>query len=94
MLIRIYRVLSEADKKQYEELFSPYVKKTSGQFIYRLETEDIPTELEKVGNVYKEINDKPEEKQQTILRTNYKHNRDLQSGKSRRLTYRYISSRQ
>lgn len=44
MLIRIYRVLSQADKKQYEELFSPYVKKTSGQFIYRLDTEDIPSE--------------------------------------------------
>ena len=44
MLIRIYRVLNEADKKQYEDLFSPYVKKTSGQFIYRLDTEDIPSE--------------------------------------------------
>jgi len=71
MLIRIYRVLSEADKKQYEELFSPYVKKTSGQFIYRLETEDIPTELEKVGNVYKEINDKlkPKYKEVDIFKT-------------------------
>lgn len=58
MLIRIYRVLSEADKKQYEELFSPYVKRTSGQFLYRLEKENVPSELEKVGKVYKEINDK------------------------------------
>lgn len=57
MLIRIYRVLSEEDKKQYEALFSAYVKKTSGQFIYRLNSEDIPTELEKVGNIYKEIAD-------------------------------------
>lgn len=57
MLIRIYRVLSEDDKKQYEELFSPYVKRTSGQFLYRLEKENIPSELEKVGIVYKEIND-------------------------------------
>jgi len=58
MLIRIYRVLSEEDKKQFEELFFPYVKKTSGQFIYRLDTEGIPSELERVGKVYKEINDK------------------------------------
>ena len=58
MLIRIYRVLSEADKKQYEELFSVYVNKTSGQFIYRLDTEDIPSELERIGKVYKEIDDK------------------------------------
>ncbi|MHB9013070.1 MAG: transposase [Ignavibacteriaceae bacterium] len=66
MLIRIYRVLTEKDKKQYEELFSPYVKKTSGQFIYRLETEDIPTELERVGKVYKEINDKLKSKYECI----------------------------
>ena len=58
MLIRIYRVLSEDDKKQYEELFSPYVKRTSGQFLYRLEKDTLPSELEKVGIVYKEINDK------------------------------------
>lgn len=57
MIIRIYRVISKEDKKQYEELFSPYVKKTSGQFIYRLASDDIPTELEKAGKVYKEIND-------------------------------------
>jgi hypothetical protein len=66
MLIRLYRVLSEADKKEYEELFSPYVKKTSGQFIYRLETEKIPTELEKVGLVYKEINDKIKPKYENL----------------------------
>ncbi len=58
MLIRIYRILSETDKKQYEKLFSAYVKKTSGQFLYRLTSDDIPSELEKIGNVYKEINEK------------------------------------
>jgi len=66
MLIRIYRVLTEKDKKQYEEIFSPYVKKTSGQFIYRLNTEDIPSELERVGKVYKEINDKLKPKYESI----------------------------
>ncbi|MCF7859587.1 MAG: transposase [Candidatus Cloacimonetes bacterium] len=71
MLIRIYRVLSEKDQKQYEELFSPYVKKTSGQFIYRLDTEDIPSELQRVGKVYKEINDrlKPKNKEVDIFKT-------------------------
>lgn len=66
MLIRIYRVISEEDKKQYEELFSPYVKKTSGQFIYRLDTEDIPSELQRVGKVYKEINDKLKPKYEAV----------------------------
>ena len=58
MLIRIQRVITEEDQVEYEELFSPYVKKTSGQFIYRLSSEDIPIELETIGKVYKEINDK------------------------------------
>lgn len=58
MIIRISRVITEEDRKNYEELFSPYVKKTSGQFLYRLSQEDIPIELERVGKVYKEINDK------------------------------------
>lgn len=53
MLIRIYRVLSEEDQRQYEELFSPYVKKTSGQFVYRLDRDAIPAEVENVGKVYK-----------------------------------------
>lgn len=71
MLIRIHRVLTEKDKKQYEELFSAYVKKTSGQFIYRLDTEDIPSELERIGKVYKEINDslKPKYKDVDIFKT-------------------------
>lgn len=58
MLIRIHRVITEEDQRKYEGLFSPYIKKTSGQFIYRLSSEDIPTELELIGKVYKEINDK------------------------------------
>ena len=58
MLIRIYRVITEEDRIKYEELFSPYVKKTSGQFLYRLSQEDIPKEYEQIGKVYKEINDK------------------------------------
>lgn len=66
MLIRIYKVLREDDQKQYEEIFSPYVKKTSGQFIYRLDADDIPSELEKVGNVYKEIHDRLEPKYEDV----------------------------
>ncbi|MBU2445349.1 MAG: transposase [Bacteroidetes bacterium] len=66
MLIRIYRVLSEEDRKQYEEMLSPYVNKTSGQFIYRLETNDISVELEKIGKVYKEINDRLKQKYEDL----------------------------
>ena len=39
MLIRIYRVISPEDKLKYKELFEKYVKKSSGQFIYKLPAE-------------------------------------------------------
>lgn len=55
MLIRIHRVLDEKDQKQYEELFAPYIRKTSGQFLYHLEQSEIQTELEKIGAVYNQI---------------------------------------
>lgn len=58
MLIRIHRVITEEDQKKYEELFSRYIKKTSGQFLYRLSQEDIPNEYERIGIVYKEIKEK------------------------------------
>ena len=57
MLIRIHRVLDETHKKQYEALFAPYVRKTSGQFIYRLESTEFDAEFERIGAVYKQIHD-------------------------------------
>ncbi len=55
MLIRVYRVLNEEDIKTYDELFAPYVRKTSGQFIYRLEQGEVQTQLETIGTVYRRI---------------------------------------
>jgi hypothetical protein len=66
MLIRIHRVIKEEDQIKYEELFSPYVKKTSGQFLYRLSSEDIPEEFERIAKVYKEINDNLRPKYSTV----------------------------
>lgn len=57
MLIRIYRVLSEEDQKTYEALFAGYVKKSSGQFLYRLDSEEIGEEQERIGRVYQQIHD-------------------------------------
>ena len=57
MLIRIYRVLSEADKITHEDLFAPYVKKTSTQFMYRLDPTEFANEFERIGIVYKKIYD-------------------------------------
>jgi hypothetical protein len=52
LIIRIYRVLSDEDKKRFEEQFEPYVNKTSGQYIYSLQASDIPHEIEKIAKVY------------------------------------------
>ena len=66
MIIRLHRVITEEDQRHYEELFSPYVKKTSGQFLYRLSSEDISVEYERIGKVYKEINDKLKSKYSSV----------------------------
>jgi hypothetical protein len=55
MLIRIYRVISKKDKVKYKELFEKYVLKTSGQYIYKLPTEFIPDELNKIAQIYHKI---------------------------------------
>ena len=55
MLIRLHRVLDDADRKLYEDLFGPYVQKTSGQFIYRLDQGEIHLELENIGRIYQRI---------------------------------------
>ena len=52
LLIRIYRILSDDDKKKFKEQFDPYVDKTSGQYIYSLKASDLPHEMEKVGRFY------------------------------------------
>ena len=52
LLIRIYRILSDDDKKKFKEQFDPYIDKTSGQYIYSLKASDLPHEIEKVGHLY------------------------------------------
>jgi hypothetical protein len=52
LLLRIWRVLSDEDKKRFKEQFEPYVNKTSGQYIYSLQASDIPHEIEKIAKLY------------------------------------------
>lgn len=52
MIVRIWRVLSDTDKKRVKERFKSYVKNTSTQYIYTIKTSDIPHELEKLANLY------------------------------------------
>jgi hypothetical protein len=52
LILRIWRVLSDEDKKRFKEQFEPYLDKTSGQYIYCLQASDIPHELEKIAHLY------------------------------------------
>jgi hypothetical protein len=52
MLIRLYRILSDGDKSRFEELLDPYIKQSSGQYIYNLPRQQIPHEQEKLGQLY------------------------------------------
>lgn len=52
IIIRLYRILSDKDKERFKEQFEPYIKKTSGQYIYTLKASDIPHQLEKIGEMY------------------------------------------
>jgi IS5 family transposase len=70
LLIRIYRILSDDDKKRFKEQFDPYVDKTSGQYIYSLNASDLPHEMKKVGHLYHwiESNLKPAYKDKEIFK--------------------------
>lgn len=52
LVIRIYRILSDKDKKRFLKHFEPYINKSSGQYIYPLKASEIPHEIEKIGHLY------------------------------------------
>ena len=52
VLLRVYRVLSDDDKTRFESLFEPYLGKTSGQYVYKVEPAKLGTELEQLAGVY------------------------------------------
>ena len=55
MLIRLHRVLSDDDKKRFNDILSPYVKQTSGQYLYDMERQQIPHEQEKLAQLYHKL---------------------------------------
>ena len=52
VLIRFHRVLSDADKEQFADYFSAYIKDTSNKYVYRLKKGDLTHELEKLAELY------------------------------------------
>jgi len=55
MLIRLHRVLSDEDKVRFNDILAPYIKQSSGQYIYNLQRASIPHEQEKLGQLYHKL---------------------------------------
>ena len=52
VLLRLLRILEEADMKQVGEIVGVYTRQTAGQYIYKLDKSDFPKELAKLGQIY------------------------------------------
>jgi transposase-like protein DUF772 len=53
VVLRMWRVLGEADQAEHAERFAPFVKaRTSGQFLYRLRHSEIDATLVQLGEFY------------------------------------------
>ena len=55
VLLRLYRIMSDDDKKQFGSLFAPYAGKTSGQYIYKVEQDKFDKELEQLAEAYRAL---------------------------------------
>lgn len=55
MLQRVHRMLSPADQARYEEAFAPYLKGTSGQYIYHIRNEETAPHMEQIGHLMQRL---------------------------------------
>ena len=55
VLQRVYRMLSEEEQQQYAEEFEPYVKGSSGQYIYRIKGQDSQAHLQQIGELMQQL---------------------------------------
>ena len=51
VLQRVHRMLSEADQQRYTDEFAPYLKGSSGQYIYRLKGEAYDEHIQRIGEL-------------------------------------------
>lgn len=57
VLQRVHRMLSEEDQQQYAEAFAPFLKGSSGQYIYRLKAGDVAEHLQDIGELMAQLTD-------------------------------------
>jgi Transposase DDE domain./Transposase domain (DUF772). len=55
VVLRVYRLLSEDDKRRFVSVVSPYTGKTSGQYVYKVEQANFSKELEQLAGVYQAL---------------------------------------
>ena len=51
VLQRAHGMLDETDQRRYAEAFEPYLKGSSGQYVYRLKGNDIPKHIQRIGKL-------------------------------------------
>ena len=51
VLQRVHRMFDETDQAQYAEKLEPYLKGSSGQYLYRIKGEDTDSHLKSIGNL-------------------------------------------
>ncbi len=51
VLGRVHQMLGDEDRAAYEEAFAPYVRGTSGQYVYRVKGEDGATHMQQIGEL-------------------------------------------
>jgi hypothetical protein len=57
VLQRVHRMLREEDQQQYAEAFAPFLKGSSGQYIYRLKAGDVAEHLQDIGELMTQLTD-------------------------------------
>ncbi len=55
VLLRIYRSIEDVDKLALTDIIKDYTKKTAGQYIFKIEKENLPKEIKKLANIYHEV---------------------------------------
>ena len=55
VLQRVHRMLSEEDRQGYADLLAPYLKGHAGQVVYRLKKDELPTHLQRIGEVMRQL---------------------------------------
>ena len=55
VLLRFYRILDTEDKEAYIELLADYSRQTAGQYIYKIEKDELPKEIKQLADVYHKL---------------------------------------